>query len=185
MYIQILSLINKRHLLIPIFAMFCITSASNYLVEIPINDWLTYGTFSYPFTFLVTELVNRFYGPRDARRVVYIGFSFAIILGFSLMNQRIALAGSLAFLLGQLLDIAVFNRFRQGAWWLAPWVSSVSASFIDTVIFFSVAFVGTSIPWITIAIGDFGVKLVMDICMLLPFRLALWQNKQVYALYPG
>lgn len=156
--------------------MFVITAASNYLVEFPLNDWLTWGAFSYPLTFLVTEITNRSYGPQVARKVVYIGFFFAVLLAFTCMNPRIALASSLAFLCGQLLDIAIFNRLRQGAWWLAPGVSSVVASFIDTAIFFTIAFIGEPIPWLTLAAGDFGVKLLMDIVMLLPFRLAMGQN---------
>jgi uncharacterized PurR-regulated membrane protein YhhQ (DUF165 family) len=168
---------KHRYLLAPIVAMFCITTSSNFLVEIPINQWLTWGAFTYPFSFLVTELTNYYYGPRPARTVVYAGFCFAIVVTFSLMNQRIALAGSTAFLVAQLLDIAVFNKLRRGAWWLAPWTASVSASFIDTAIFFSVAFIGEDIPWVTLAIGDFAVKLIMDLCLLLPFRIAIWRKR--------
>lgn len=166
--------VNFKHLLMPMLAMFFVTSISNYLVELPINNWLTWGAFSYPISFLVTELTNRIYGPRLARLVVYLGFAFAVLLGFICMNQRIASACSLAFLVGQLVDIAVFNKLRYRSWWLAPWTSSVSASLIDTAIFFSVAFAGGDIPWVTLAIGDFFVKLAVDACLLLPFRFAIW-----------
>lgn len=170
--------VNFKSLIMPILAMFCITSASNYLVEIPISDWITWGTFPYPLSFLVTELTNRFYGPKAARKVVYFGFVFAVILAFCAMNQRIALASSTAFLIAQLLDISVFNRFRHSAWWMAPWFASVTASAVDTSIFFSMAFVGESLPWVTWALGDFAVKLAMDLSFLLPFRLALWKNNK-------
>jgi uncharacterized PurR-regulated membrane protein YhhQ (DUF165 family) len=158
-----------------VFAMITFTAASNFLVEIPINNWLTWGTFTYPFTFLVSELTNRFYGPRLARRVVYFGFAAAIALSFSLLNRRIALASSIAFLVGQLLDISVFNRLRRQTWWVAPAGASFAASFVDTLIFFSLAFAGTQVPWVTLGLGDFGIKVLMDLGLLLPFRLALWR----------
>lgn len=173
-----LKIFKSHRIAAPVLAMFFITAASNYLVEFPLNDWLTWGAFTYPITFLVTELTNRTYGPQVARKVVYIGFFFAVLLAFSCMNPRIALASSLAFLCGQLLDIAIFNHLRQGAWWLAPGVSSVVASFIDTAIFFTVAFIGEPLPWMTLAAGDFGVKILMDLVMLLPFRFAIQKNAQ-------
>lgn len=167
---------QNYHITSPVIALFTITAASNYLVEFSINDWLTWGAFSYPLSFLVTELTNRSYGPQVARKAVYIAFFFAVLLAFICMNRRIAIASSLAFLCGQLLDIAIFNRLRQSAWWLAPGVSSVVASLLDTGIFFTVAFIGEPVPWVTLAAGDFGIKLLMDLAMLLPFRL-LMQKK--------
>jgi queuosine precursor transporter len=146
---------------------------SNYLVQFEINEWLTWGAFTYPITFLITELTNRFHGPRLARRVVYVGFLFALILSLFLNIPRIALASAYAFLIGQLLDILVFNRLRQKSWWVAPAFSSVAASALDTLIFFSIAF-APSHSWIRLALGDFSVKLLMDILMLLPFRMMLW-----------
>ncbi len=168
---------SRVHFTMAIFAMITVTIASNYLVEIPLGNWLTWGAFTYPFSFLVSELMNRFYGPQKARQVVYIGFGVAVFLAFSWMNRRTALASSLAFLIGQLLDISVFNRFRSGKWWLAPGVASTSASAIDTAIFFFVAFAGTTESWLRLAAGDLSVKLCMDLGLLLPFRLFLWRDQ--------
>lgn len=165
----------QRHFYSAVLAMVIIIAASNYLVEIPLGEWLTWGAFTYPLSFFVSEMVNRFYGPAQARRVVYFGFFVAVILAFSIMNQRIALASSIAFLIGQLLDIWVFNKLRKKTWWLAPGTASVSASIVDTLIFFSVAFAGTEIPWLQLAAGDFAIKLCMDLCLLLPFRMFLWR----------
>lgn len=161
-----------------VVSMMIFTAASNYLVEIPISDWLTWGSFTYPLTFLVTELTNYYHGPKIARRVVYIGFTVAVTLSFMWMNRRIALASSCAFLFGQLLDISVFTHLRRKRWWIAPAAASVSASAIDTALFFSLAFAGQNVPWVTLAIGDFGVKLAMDLGMLLPFRWILWNRLQ-------
>lgn len=167
-----------KHAFVATVAMVIITISSNYLVEISIGKWLTWGAFTYPFSFLVSELMNRFYGPTKARQVVYIGFGVAVFLAFNWMNRRIAFASSAAFLLGQLLDISIFNKFRKESWWLAPGLASLSASIIDTTIFFSLAFMGTDEPWIRLAAGDFSVKLSMDLCLLLPFRLALWRGQK-------
>lgn len=174
--------ITLNTIVIPSFFMIMLISISNHLVEIQISPWLTWGAFSYPFTFLVTELTNRFYGPEVAQRVVYIGFVTAILLTFNFMNERIATASCLAFLVGQLLDIYVFNYFRNMSWWVAPGIASITASLVDTLIFFSVAFGGQQIEWVSLAIGDFIVKLGMDLCLLLPFRFLLvrqwWHSYQ-------
>jgi uncharacterized PurR-regulated membrane protein YhhQ (DUF165 family) len=170
---------SKKHFTIASFAMALILAASNYLVEIPIGNWLTWGAFTYPFSFLASELMNRFYGAHQARQVVYVGFLVAVILAFSWMNPRIAIASSTAFLMGQLLDISVFNRFRKRSWWIAPGLASVSASIVDTLIFFSIAFAGTTVPWIQLAVGDLCIKLVMDLGLLLPFKIALWRKPQL------
>lgn len=153
-------------------AMVAIVAASNYLVEFPINNWLTWGALTYPITFLITELANRTHGPAIARRIVYAGFATAVMLSIKLATPRIACASGLAFLLAQLLDISVFNRLRASAWWYAPFCASVLASLVDTCLFWSVAFWGEPFPWVTLAMGDFAVKLGLDIAMLLPFRLA-------------
>jgi|JI9StandDraft_1071089.scaffolds.fasta_scaffold01324_10 uncharacterized PurR-regulated membrane protein YhhQ (DUF165 family) len=170
------SRITLNTIVIPSFFMIMIISISNHLVEIQISPWLTWGAFSYPFTFLVTELTNRFYGPEVAQRVVYVGFVTAILLTFNFMNERIATASCLAFLVGQLLDIYVFNYFRNMSWWVAPGIASITASLVDTLIFFSVAFGGQQIEWVSLAIGDFIVKLGMDLCLLLPFRFLLMRQ---------
>jgi uncharacterized PurR-regulated membrane protein YhhQ (DUF165 family) len=154
---------------------------SNILVEMPINNWLTWGAFSYPLTFLVTELTNYYYGSRSARRVVYIGFVVAFFLSLMLANAQIACASALAFLVGQLLDISVFVRLRRKTWWLAPLAASFLGSFVDTVIFFSIAFWGQGLLILTLGAGDLGLKLLMDLVMLLPFRIFLWNRPR--ALY--
>jgi hypothetical protein len=156
-----------------IVAMTVIVTASNFLVQFPINDWLTWGALTYPVSFLVTDLTNRHLGPRSARRVVYVGFALAVILSMLLATPRIAIASGSAFLTAQLLDIYVFNRVAKNRWWLPPLLSSVLGSTLDTALFFALAFAGTGLPWITWAIGDLGVKLAIAMLMLIPFRLLL------------
>jgi hypothetical protein len=156
-----------------ILSMIVVIALSNFLVQFPINDWLTWGAFSYPFSFLVTELTNRYYGPQKARFVVYIGFLFGVIVSFVLATPRIAVASGTAFLTAQLLDIVLFNRWRQMGWWQAPLFASMAASFVDTFVFWGIAFGDGSSPWFTWSIGDFLVKIVVDIALLYPFRLVI------------
>lgn len=158
---------------IGIVAMTVIVAASNVLVQYPINDWITWGALSYPVAFLVTDLTNRRLGPRAARRVVYVGFALAVVLSVYLATARIALASGTAFLVAQLLDVYVFDRLRRQAWYLAPLVSSVLGSVVDTALFFTLAFAGSGAPWVTWAAGDLGVKLGVALVMLIPFRLLL------------
>jgi uncharacterized PurR-regulated membrane protein YhhQ (DUF165 family) len=157
----------------PIVAMTVIVVASNWLVQFPINDVLTWGAITYPFSFLVTDITTRLQGPTRARSVVWVGFAFAVLLSVWLATPRIALASGTAFLVGQLLDIQVFQRLRRGSWWRAPLVSSSTGSAVDTAIFFSLAFAGTPMPWVTLALGDLGVKLALAVLALAPFRAAL------------
>jgi queuosine precursor transporter len=161
---------DHRALILPIVAMVAIVVASNFLVQFPINDFLTWGAFTFPIAFLVTDLTNRRFGPSRARLVVYAGFLIGVLLSGVLAGPRIGIASGAAFLAGQLLDIAVFDRLRRATWWRAPLASSVSASAVDTAIFFSLAFAGTGVPWITLGIGDFGVKLAMAATLLIPYR---------------
>lgn len=153
-------------------AMIAIVVSCNYLVQFPINDWLTYGSFTYPFSFLVTELTNGLHGPKIARRVVYVGFALAILLSIWIATPKIAFASGIAFLISQLLDISVFNKLRTKAWWYAPLFASVSASFIDTCLFWNLAFWGEPLPYLKWAISDFSIKLLCDFLLLMPFRLA-------------
>jgi uncharacterized PurR-regulated membrane protein YhhQ (DUF165 family) len=145
-------------------------TASNLLVEIHISAWLTYGALTYPGAFLVTDLTNRALGPAAARRVIYVGFALAVALSLVLATPRVALASGCAFLVAQLLDVIVFGRLRDRVWWAAPLVSSTLASAVDTALFFSLAFAFTDVPWVTLGIGDFGVKLAIALFMLIPFR---------------
>ncbi len=157
-----------------VIAMALIVAASNYLVQFAINDWITWAAFTYPVSFLITDLCNRAIGPRLARRVVYVGFAFAVVLSVWLATPRIAIASGSAFLFAQVLDVQIFNHFRHARhWWLPPLASSSIASALDTIIFFSVAFVGTSVPWVSLAAGDYLVKLGMALVMLVPFGIAV------------
>ncbi len=151
-------------------AMIVVVAISNYLVQFPINDWLTWGAFSYPVTFLVTDLVNRRFGPRTARLVVGIGFLAAAAISLGLAPWRIAVASASAYLIGQLLDVQIFDRLRRSNWWLPPLVSSTLGSLVDTLVFFSIAFAGTSLNWIALGSGDFAVKLACALIFLAPFR---------------
>lgn len=162
--------LDIRQLTLPALAMVAIVAASNWLVQFPINDWLTWGAFSYPFAFLVTDLTNRRFGPAAARRVIYIGFAVGVLLSVILATPRIAAASGLAFLLAQLLDVTVFNWLRQQSWWQAPLISSVLASILDTACFFGIAFVGTGLPWFTWGLGDLAVKIAFALFCLAPYR---------------
>ena len=158
---------------------------SNYLVQFPVQKFglgevLTYGAFSYPVTFLITDLANRAHGKIAARKVVYIGFVIGILLtlfvstNFSdIISIRIAIGSGVAFFVAQNLDVQVFDRLRKKSWFVAPLASSTLGSITDTFLFFSIAFYATNIPWFTLALGDLAVKLLITLMMLIPFRLLL------------
>ena len=164
---------------------------SNYLVQFPINkfnlqDVLTYGAFSYPVTFLITDLANRRFGKKEARKLVYVGFTIGVLLTTfvsknfeDLISIRIALGSGTAFLIAQLIDIEIFQRLRNKVWFIAPVTSSVLGSTVDTFLFFSISFLGTGIPWVTLAFGDLSVKFLMALLMLIPFRLLIIKIKDL------
>lgn len=154
-----------------IFAMVLVVASANYLVQFPVNDWLTWGALTYPVSYFVTDLTNRRFGPESARRVVYIGFALAVLASIWLASPRIAIASGAAFLVSQLMDVAIFTRLRQRAWWQPPLFSSVIGSAVDTALFFALAFYGTTMPWVTLAIGDYGVKVAIALALLLPWRV--------------
>lgn len=154
-------------------AMVLIVVSSNVLVQYPLSDWLTWGAITYPFSFLVVDLANRYHGPRMARRIVYVGFVVALVLSAWLATPRIAVASGTAFLCAELMDVTIFNRLRRHAWWKPPLVSTLFASVLDTAVFFTLAFAGTDMPWVTLALGDLGVKLMIALFALVPFRAAL------------
>ena len=178
-------------LILPALAMTFVVVASNILVQYPfeplgLGDYLTWGAFTYPVAFLVTDLTNRRYGAGMAQRLVAVGFVIAVALSIWLATPRIALASGTAFLVGQLLDITVFNRFRRQSWWRAPLIGSVFGSVIDTALFFSLAFagdvemsgpvdfVGLSLPlWQSLAICDFLVKMLLALLALVPYGALL------------
>jgi uncharacterized PurR-regulated membrane protein YhhQ (DUF165 family) len=162
--------LNRRGFWIGVAAMIVVVVGSNIAVQYPINDWLTWGAFTYPVAFLVNDLTNRSLGPAMARRVVYVGFVLGVVLSVTVAGWRIGLASGGAFLVAQLLDVQIFDRLRRGVWWRAPFVSSTLASAIDTVLFFGLAFAGTGLPWVTWALGDYAVKLAMALGLLIPFR---------------
>ena len=162
---------------------------SNYLVQFPVqqlglNEILTYGAFSYPITFLITDLANRAYGKIVARKVVYIGFIIGIILTLfvstnfeDIISIRIAIGSGVAFFIAQNLDVQIFDKLRNKSWFIAPLTSSSLGSITDTFLFFSIAFYATDIPWFTLALGDLTVKLLITLLMLIPFRLLLKRIK--------
>jgi uncharacterized PurR-regulated membrane protein YhhQ (DUF165 family) len=171
---------DRRAYLIAVAAMGAVVLASNILVQYPVSiggrdDLLTWGAFSYPFSFLITDLSNRRFGPRGARRVVYVGFLVAVLLSAALATPRIAIASGSAFLTAQLLDIGIFDRLRDRAWWLPPFVSSVISSALDTAIFFSLAFSCAMLPGLGLTISDLlGLAGIADSCTPLPWvNLAL------------
>ncbi len=173
------------------FLMGFVVLASNYLVQFPIKyyglqDLLTYGAFSYPVAFLITDLANRSFGKLVARKIVYIGFIIGILftLIFStnfadLISLRIALGSGTAFIIAQLLDVQIFDQLRKKKWFVAPLASSLIGSTIDTFLFFSISFYGTGVPWVTLSLGDLVVKILVALIMLIPFRLLLGTFKEV------
>ncbi len=160
-----------RGVILGIIVMAVVITVSNILVQYPINDWLTWGHFTFPITFLVADVVNRKFNAVRAKSVAYVGFIFAVVLSFWLAHARIALASGLAFLIGQLTDITIFDRLRHRNWWQAPLISSAIASTIDTAFFYGIAFFGTGLPWVTWALGDYAVKLFTAFCLLPLFYL--------------
>ena len=181
---------SKLFLLLSLI-MGAIVLASNYLVQFPIKYYgleeiLTYGAFSYPIAFLITDLANRSYGKLIARQIVYIGFAIGIsfTLLFStnfgdLISVRIAIGSGTAFLVAQLLDVQIFDNLRKKEWFIAPLTSSVVGSTVDTFLFFSISFYATGIPWVTLSLGDLAVKILVAVIMLIPFRLLLKTLKPV------
>ena len=167
------------------FLMGFIVLLSNYLVQFPVQYYglekvLTYGAFSYPVAFLITDLANRSYGKIIARKIVYIGFVIGILFTIlfstnftDLISIRIAIGSGLAFLIAQLLDVQIFDRLRKKKWYVAPLTSSLIGSTVDTFIFFSVAFYGTGVPWVTLSFGDLTIKVFVALIMLIPFKLLL------------
>ena len=180
---------RSKFLFILAICMAGIVAISNFLVQFPVNylgleNILTYAAFTYPITFLITDLANRKYGKIIARRVVYFGFFIGIILTLyfstnfeDLISIRIAIGSGAAFLVAQLLDVRVFDLLRKKIWNIAPLSSSLLGSLIDTFLFFSISFYNTDVPWITLAMGDFIVKVLISLVMLIPFRLLL--NKTI------
>ena len=173
------------------FLMSSVVVLSNYLVQFPIKyfglqEVLTYGAFSYPIAFLITDLSNRRYGKNNAKKVVYLGFLLGIFLTFyfstnynDLISIRIAVGSGTAFLIAQLVDVNIFDKLRYKVWYAAPLTSSLIGSIIDTFIFFSIAFYGTGINWISLSLGDLFVKIFVALMMLIPFKFLLFRVKAI------
>ncbi len=173
------------------FLMGVVVLSSNYLVQFPIQYYgleeiLTYGAFSYPVAFLITDLANRSYGKLVARKIVYIGFaigiSFTLIFSTNfadLISVRIAIGSGTAFLVAQLLDVQIFDKLRKREWFIAPLTSSLIGSTVDTFLFFSISFYATGIPWVALSLGDLAVKILVALVMLIPFRILLGTLKPV------
>tara|TARA_B100001179_G_scaffold148381_1_gene107700 strand:+ start:44 stop:631 length:588 start_codon:yes stop_codon:yes gene_type:complete len=183
--------IENRLFFILAVSMATVVAISNYLVQFPIKyfnleNLLTYGAFSYPIAFLITDLSNRRYGKDTAKKIVYLGFGLGVFLTFyfstnysDLVSIRIAVGSGVAFLTAQLIDVNIFDRLRQKEWFIAPLASSLIGSIIDTFLFFSISFYGTGINWVTLSFGDLFVKIFVSLTMLIPFRFLLSYVKEV------
>tara|TARA_B100001769_G_C21926727_1_gene499543 strand:+ start:158 stop:745 length:588 start_codon:yes stop_codon:yes gene_type:complete len=183
--------IKNKFFFILAFLMALIVVLSNYLVQFPVHymgfqDLLTYGAFTYPIAFLITDLSNRRYGKNNAKKIVYLGFILGVILTFyfstnysDLISVRIAIGSGTAFLIAQLIDVNIFDLLRKKIWFAAPLVSSLIGSSIDTFLFFSISFYGTGINWVTLSFGDLFVKIFVALMMLIPFRLLLSHVKEI------
>ena len=173
------------------FLMGVVVLTSNYLVQFPVNyfglsEILTYGAFSYPIAFLITDLANKYYGKIKARKIVYIGFSIGITFTIlfstnfgDLISIRIAIGSGTAFIVAQLLDVQIFDQLRRKKWFVAPLTSSLIGSTVDTFLFFSISFYATGIPWFTLSLGDLAVKVLVALVILIPFRILLGTVKAV------
>ena len=174
-----------------VFSMACVVALSNYLVQFPINRFglqnlLTYGALSYPVAFLITDLSNRKYGKDFAKKIVYLGFAIGLFLTFyfstnfsDLISIRIAFGSGAAFLFAQLIDVNIFDKLRKKVWFLAPLISSLIGSIIDTFLFFSISFYGTDVNWMVLGLGDLTVKIIVALIMLIPFRILLFYSSNI------
>tara|TARA_B100000686_G_scaffold248836_1_gene258720 strand:- start:719 stop:1306 length:588 start_codon:yes stop_codon:yes gene_type:complete len=182
--------IENRLFFILAFLMASVVALSNYLVQFPVkyyalHDFLTYGAFSYPIAFFITDLSNRRYGKKNAKKIVYTGFVIGVLLTLffstnfeDLISIRIAIGSGTAFLFAQLIDVNIFDKLRHKAWFAAPLMSSLVGSTVDTFLFFSISFYNTGVNWVTLAIGDLFVKIFVALLMLIPFRLLLNHIKE-------
>jgi len=182
---------ENRFFFILAFLMALVVVLSNYLVQFSVNyfglqDLLTYGAFSYPVAFLITDLANRKYGKNTAKKIVYLGFALGVFLTFyfstkysDLISIRIAIGSGTAFLVAQLIDVNIFDKLRKKIWFAAPLVSSLIGSTIDTFLFFSISFYGTGINWVNLSFGDLFVKIFIALVMLIPFRLLLSRIQEI------
>ena len=186
--------IEDKLFLLSALLMAGVVALSNYLVQFPVNFFglehlLTYGAFSYPVAFLITDLSNRRYGKNIASKIVYLGFALGVFLTLyfstnysDLISIRIAIGSGTAFLVAQLIDVHIFDKLRKKIWFIAPLTSSLFGSGIDTFLFFSISFYGTGINWITLSFGDLSVKIFIALMMLVPFRLLLSHIQEISSI---
>ena len=186
--------IENRLFFILAFSMALVVAASNYLVQFSVNylglkDFLTYGAFSYPIAFLITDLANRRYGKNTAKRIVYLGFALGVFLTLyfstnysDIISIRIAIGSGTAFLVAQLIDVNIFDKLRKKIWFAAPLVSTLIGSSIDTFLFFSISFYNTGINWLPLSFGDLLVKIFIALIMLIPFRLLIYRIREASAI---
>ena len=184
---------ENRFFFVLAFLMAIIVALSNYLVQFPVDheslkDVLTYGAFTYPIAFLITDLSNRVYGKKIARKIVYLGFALGLFLTLyfstnydDFISIRIAIGSGTAFLVAQLVDVNIFHKLRKKIWFTAPLVSSLIGSTIDTFLFFSISFYGTGFNWLTLSFGDLFVKIFVAFLMLIPFKILLYHVKEISA----
>ena len=168
---------SLRPLWLPILAMAVVIVSSNILVKIPINDLWTWGAFTFPFAFLITDLTNRFHGAANARKVVFTGFGIGVLASLVFADPRIAVASGVAFLTAQLVDVSIFNKLRNLNWWIAPFTSSVISTILDTWLFFFLAFVATGASWYGWAFGDLLVKWAVSLAALVPYGIIVFKNR--------
>ena len=184
---------NKLFFILSFFMAF-VVAVSNYFVQYPIKffnleNLLTYGAFTYPVSFLITDLSNRRYGKEGAKKIVYLGFALGVFLTFffstdykDLISIRIAIGSGSAFLIAQMIDVNIFDKLRNRIWFTAPLVSSLIGSCIDTFLFFSISFYGTGINWVTLSLGDLLVKIFIALIMLIPFRILLYRIEEISSI---
>ena len=183
--------IENRLFFIFAFFMASVVALSNYLVQYPVKYFdlqniLTYGAFSYPIAFFITDLSNRRYGKNKAKKIVYLGFSLGVFLTLyfstnysDLVSIRIAIGSGIAFLTAQLIDVNIFDKLRKRKWFIAPLTSSLLGSAIDTFLFFSISFYGTGINWVTLSLGDLTIKIIIALIMLIPFKILLLRVQDI------
>jgi len=185
---------ENRFFFVLAFFMATVVALSNYLVQFPVDheslrDILTYGAFTYPIAFLITDLANRKYGKRVAKKIVYLGFALGVFLTFyfstifsDLISIRIAIGSGTAFIVAQLIDVNIFDKLRKKIWFAAPLLSSLVGSTVDTFLFFSISFYGTNINWVSLSFGDLFVKILVALIMLIPFRLLIPSVREISAI---
>ncbi|GLS20784.1 membrane protein [Labrys miyagiensis] len=161
-----------------------IVAAANWAVQYVVPgtaDFLTWGAFVFPFAFFVTDLCNRRHGVEMTRRVVLASFVIAVIVSFVAADPRIAIASGVAFISGQLVDAQVFNRFRKHVWWVPPSISNILASTVDSTLFWVLAFAGTDVPWVSLGLADYAIKIAMVFLVMPVYGYLVFRDRMATA----